>query len=359
MSSFLIPMLAAFKLLGAPDVAVDKTRVAQAVEPSRAQASGARALTDRASARLESAQRRQRSLQVQMATLRRKYNKQLSEVDRLKRARASWRRDRLLREQKARSQKTALALRGLERKLRTRRSSVSRERKALAQAIDRELSLGPSRSRREELRKMLGKVRSGLKEAPKRIAMPELELDELADPEELVEQIRLIERAEARLAEEEASLQRREKYYAHMDALRSKRRRADALGAFEDDNVRRTTGRVGSEKNGRAAGEEDAEQSPDGASGLSEPSADPAPGAPSDGADLQDSGGGFRASSIVLADVLDAGTQSALRRAQRSSSPRTKAQAAKQARRQVSERLRRLRASKARIRRHLKRLPRH
>jgi hypothetical protein len=59
---------------------------------------------------------------------------------------------------------------------------------------------------------------------------------------------------------------------------------------------------------------------------------------------------------VVLADVVDSGTRDALRRAQLSKSPKTKALAAKRAQGQVEDRLQRLRASKLLIQRHLDRL---
>ncbi len=345
MPSILIPIIAAFHLLGVPEVMADETRVAQAVESSQYQDS-----SNRAANALAASQKRLKSIRLEKAELRKVYNKQLAEVDKLKRARASWRRDRKLRDQKARSQKTALKLKTVFGKLRTQLSVVSKARKRLALAIDKELDHSPSQARQSYLRSMLGKVRVGLRKAPKKIAMPELELDEYADPEELLEQIALIERAEAKLAAEQKLLSRRAAHFGHMQALRSKRNRSDALGAFDSDGVRRSTGHVGSSKsNGRDSGQ--GGPSSDGALD-SESAGEPSP-APGD--DFSD-GGGFEAASVVLADVVDSGTQDALRRAHRSKSPKTKAQAAKRAQGQVEDRLRRLRAGKLLIRRHLERL---
>jgi hypothetical protein len=349
MSSVLINLVAFIHLLGAPEAVADETRVAQAVQVSQVQET-----SNRAANALAAAQKKQRSIEAEKAKLRTTYNKQLAQVDKLKRARASWRRDRQLRDQKARSQKTALALKEVDRKLRSQRSAVSKARKALATAIDKELDLSPTPARQTYLKSMLGKVRVGLRVAPKKISMPELELDEFADPEELLEQIALIERAEAKLAREQASLTRRADYYARMETLRSKRQRADALGVFDEDGVRRSTGHVGN-KNDR-----NSDSSTTGGAGAdladSESAGEPAPQSPSNDDFGGGGGGSFEAASVVLADVVDSGTQDALRRAHRSNSPKTKAAAAKRAKDQVSDRLLRLRASKAKIRRHLKRL---
>ncbi len=352
MTSILIPIIAAFHLMGVPEAVADEarvTRVAQAAELLQAQQK-----SNLAANALAANQKRLKAVRLEKAALRTVYNKQLSEVDKLKRSRASWRRDRKLRDQKARSQKTALALKEVDRRLRARLVAVSKARKSLALAIDRELDQSPTAARQSYLRSMLGKVKVGLRKAPKKIAMPELELDEYADPEELLEQIALINRAEAKLAAEQKSLSRRAEHFGRMQALRDKRNRSDELGAFDSDGVRRTTGRVSGSKDGRQSEEQGNDAS---GAGLSDGGGDaesPSPSPPA-GDDFQD-GETFATASVVLADVVDSGTQDALRRAHRSKSPKTKALAAKRAHGQVSDRIKRLRASRARIQRHLQRL---
>lgn len=362
MSSVLIPVVAVLTLLVTPasaqPAARGKARPTQVAQQARGGSTATPEQTQKASDRLTLSQKQQKRIEAQMGQLRNVYNEQLAEVDRLKRSRASWRRDRQLREQKARSQKTAVALQDLERSLRNQRTIVSRDRKGLARAIDQELSAGAPSARQSSLRTMLRGLRANLRKAPKKISMPDLELDEFADPEELLEQIALIERAESKLIAEESSLQRRADHYDHMDILRSKRLRADDIGVFDDEGVRRLTGRVGSGSDGRTTGVESNDDA--------DHSGQPAPADPGGSTDLDASkesgtapgslGGDFATSSIVLADVVDASTQDALRRAQRSNSPRIKAEVAKQAKKQVRDRLSRLRAGKARIQRHLQRL---
>ncbi len=347
MRTFFISIVAAFQLLAAPaDVSASmKQVVPPARTPARTPASLLQAgrASNAAAAELTSAKKRLVAMRKQKDTLRRTYNAQLTKVDTLKRARASWRRDRKLREQKAWTQKTALALGALDLKIRAQSQLVLRRRKEMVSIVGRELSLSPSAARTGFLHRLLSKSKRALRKQPKKILIPDLELDEFADPEELLEQISLIERAEARLAAEEASLGRRATHYAHMDVLRSKRQRADELTAFDDDQVRRKTGRLsGSRQSGGGGTGADAD--------LAEsPTAEPG--------GVDDAGAGsFEASSVVLSDVVDAQTHDALRRAHRSSSPRTKALAAQRAHEQVQERIRRLRASKTRIRSHLRRL---
>lgn len=343
MTRILTAIIAAFLLLGAPEAMADDTRVAQVAEVQQRSNLAVNALA--------ASQKRLKAHRANKAGLRSVYNKQLAEVDKLKRSRASWRRDRKLRDQKARSQKTALALKAIDSKLRVELARQSKARKVLASAIDKELAASPNAARQTYLRSMLGKVRVGMRKAPKKIAMPEMELDEFADPEELLEQIELIERAEAKLASEQKLLARRAAHFGRMGVLRDKRNRSDALGAFDSDGVRRSTGHVGDGKNDRS----DVSQNPNsGGAGLSDAeSAEPSAPAPQDDFSGSDS---FETASVVLADVVDSGTQDALRRAHRSKSPKTKAAAAKRAQSQVKTRLERLKASKALIRRHLQRL---
>tara|TARA_R110002073_G_scaffold241497_3_gene403366 strand:- start:52959 stop:54011 length:1053 start_codon:yes stop_codon:yes gene_type:complete len=347
MPAIFIQCFAAFQLMAAPGAAALPAQQAVRVAQASPQVSGLTAAgrtSNSNAARLAAAQKRESALVGQMAKLRATYDSQLGEVDKLKKSRASWRRDRKLSEQKKRSQKTALALESVDAKLRAQRIVVKRARLATVRSVEAELELSPSAARTQFLSGVLSNARRGLVSKPKKISMPDLEFDEFADPEELLEQIALIERAEAKLAKEESSLERRENHYSHMDALRSKRDRAEELVAFENDNVRRSTGRT-SDGNSRSSGDDQASGE---AAGLNDSA-----GAPPEGGGAP--GTSFEASSVVLSDVVDAGTQDALRRAHRSSSPRTKAAAAKRAHQQVQERLKRLRASKAQIQAHLRR----
>jgi hypothetical protein len=351
MPAFFIAIIAAITLLGIPEAGADGTRVAQAAAVSQAQHA-----SNRAANALAASQKSLKAVRAEKAALRTIYNEQLAEVDKLKRSRASWRRDRQLREQKARSQKTALALKAIDQKLKARLTAVSKARTALASAIDKELDESPTQARQTYLQSMLGQVRVGLRQAPKKISMPELELDEFADPEELMEQIALIERAEKKLAAEQASLSRRAAHFDKMEALRSKRNRSDALGAFDPDGVRRSTGHIGESKDSRDSGSTSTSGLGQG-SGADAESSPNSPSPPPGGTDdFSDDSSSFAVASVVLADVVDSGTRDALRRAQLSKSPKTKALAAKRAQGQVEDRLQRLRASKLLIQRHLDRL---
>lgn len=345
-SAFLIHLLATFHLVGMPAGAVQGNRIAQATATSPYQVA-----TEAASSKLYSLQNTERSLYRNKQKLRSTYNKQLSEVDRLKRSRASWRRDRQLRDQKAQSQKTASALQALDRRIRATKVATSQMRKILRQAISRELTQPSSSQRRSQLSKKLAALGGKPKRAPRKITMPDLELDELADAQELLTQIAMIERAEAKLAIEERSLGRRAEHYAHMDVLRQKRQRSGELGAFDNTGVRRSIGRVG---DGTRKSESDSFDDTGSAGAGQDASNEQSPGPPL--AEEPSGGSDFATASVVLSDVVDAETQTALRQAQRSTSPRTKAKAAKRARTQVKSQLGALKSGKARILLRLRRL---
>ncbi len=350
MNVLLINLITTLHFWGVPVSTANATQVAQV------DTSSSRVASDRAENRYREAQRVSRSLSGQKQKLRKTYNSQLAEVDRLKRSRASWRRDRQLREQKARSQVTASALQSIDSKIRSQKARLLRERSRLTAILQREIRGGASGSRSLYLKKRVAALSPRLRSVPKKISMPDLELDEFADPEELLAQIAGIERAEARLLREEKLLARRDQHYSHMERLAQKRQRSVELGAFDDDSVRRSTGRSGQAS--RVSGEADsaggagspapeAGQSGDGFGG-----AGGGGGGSGEGSDL----GGFAVSLVILSDVVDSETQVALQRAQRSTSPKTKAAAARRAKEQVHKRLLGLKSGKARILRHLKRL---
>lgn len=309
--------------------------------------------TARAAAEVAASEARRRSLRAEKAKLRATYNRQLQEIDRLKAQRRSWRRDRQLREQKAESQETALALGRVDARLRAEAKVLRARRSALVAAIDRELAGAPSAVRARELASLRAKVRRALRPPVRKISLPDDRLDELADPEELLEQIALIEEAERELAREQEALRRQAGRYERMAELRARRQRASDMTELDDDRVRRSTGRAGDDSRstgggggaGAPASESDDAEAPSGGSdGFGgEPQTDP---------------GSLIDTSIVLSDVVDTTTQDALRRADRSLDPGAKARATRRAHEQVGDRLERLRRSRQRIETHLRTLRR-
>jgi hypothetical protein len=182
----------------------------------------------------------------------------------------------------------------------------------------------------------------------RKIVIPDDELDELADPEELEEQAVLLARAEKQLVREHELLARSEKRFVKIAKLREQRQRASELEEFDHgDDVRRNTARVGDPSKQRGD-DGNASSENDSAGGAEAPSEPSGPG--------NDDGPNLAESSVVLADVVDAFTIDALRRAERSTSARTKAQAARRAREQVEVRLEKLRALRKKIQQRARRL---
>ena len=362
----LIPVAAVLQLLtgaGASGASQPAGRVAQAQaqpaqpgQPAPARsAAAARSTTDRASAAVSRLAMQRGVRQVEKARLERTYQEQLRELDALKRSKASWRRDRLVREKKAESQATAERLSKVAATLRAIDRTLKSRRQYLLAAIDRELAAGPAASRRSALLRMRGAVVAAIRPPVRKIIVPDDSLDELADPDELAEQIALIQQAERELRREKDALRQREERYARMGRLRDQRERAGQLSDLDGDQVRRAgqrpVGARGSSNEaaepGAGAGGADSEgDSGDFGSGGSAPPSDPAPS--------EDAG--FEQSSILLADVVDPTTIDALRRAGRSQSPKARAEAAARARQQVESRLERLERSRLRIQQHLRRL---
>ncbi len=337
-------------------------RVAQAQPPAQAQgtAAGRQVATDRAFLGVSRllAQRNQRV--VEKRSLSTTYAAQLAELDRLKQSKASWRRDRQIRAKKAESQATGARLSRVDAELRALDAQLKVQRQSLVVAISRELGLATiSAPRRAALVKMRSDVMAVLRPRARAIILPDDSLDELADPDDLAEQVALIAQAEKELGQERQVLRQREQRYTRWAMLREQRERAGQMSDLDDDQVRRSTGRTG--KAGREGGgsgggstsDDEGDSASPGAGGSDAPTEDPgdASSPPPSGPDS-----GFETSSVVLADVVDSSTIDALKRAGRSSNPRARADAAARARKQVEQRLERLKRSRALIQHHLDKL---
>ena len=361
-SLFLIAAVIAATVLGGAGAAAGQARRVAPAQPAQGQgtSAGLQVATDRAYLGVSRllTQRSQRA--AAKRTLHSTYTAQLAELDRLKQSKASWRRDRQIRAKKAESQATAGRLSRVDAELRAFDAQLKVQRQALAVAVSRELGLTTiSATRRAGLVKMRNDVMAALRPRARKIILPDDSLDELADPDELSEQIALIAQAEKELSQERQVLRQREDRYTRWAVLREQRERAGQMSDLDDDQVRRSTGRSGragrdtggASPNGDSAAEEDGD-SP-GAGGGDGPPDDQgdASSPPPSGPDSS-----FDVSSVVLADVVDSTTIDALKRAGRSSNPRSRADAAARARKQVEQRLERLKRSRALIQNHLNKL---
>lgn len=308
-----------------------------------AQASSDRVQTDRLAAQVLAAETRGTTLLAEKKQLLNRYERQLQEVDRLKRRRASWRRDRLLRKQLADSHRIARKLGGLDKRLRTLQKRIRSLRGKLLASATTELGKSPTRPRRARLIAWRDRARLFLRPRSKRIILPDSTVDPLADPEDLEEQATQLRQTEKRLAREIANLKSRAQRFRRMVRLRRLRARASMLRRIEPNRPRRSTARLSADRNqatgGAGAGLSSEDSSPTPNDDFSDPSA---------GSNLV----------VVLANVVNSAALTALRRARTSNDPLFKARAADSARKQVKARLERLRAQRKRIRRRARSLRR-
>jgi hypothetical protein len=312
--------------------------------------------TARAQAAMTGAARKVTALTGQRAPLVQKFQSETDAVDRLKKEKASWRRDRELRAELADTADTANQLAALDRQLAAAQGELAGARKALATAVDAEIAAGASAERAAQLAKLRAQLGTGGR-APKKIVIPDAEIDPLADPEDLDKQAADLRQAEQELAGEVKGLDKQATELADVADLRKHHERAIDMSRRDDDQPLRTqqraestTAGVNTPTGGGAGG--GASSPPPGAGGGSGSGGGTGGG--------QDSFGGsdrtptastaFESeASIVLGDVLDHATIDGLARASRSGDPAQRAEAAKKARDAVRARLDQLAKKRAAI----------
>jgi FtsZ-binding cell division protein ZapB len=298
--------------------------------PVRAQPGAVPAITERTRAEVATATARRATAASAKAALAQQYQAQLADVDRLKRQRASWRRDRQLRASLAASLDTAQALSGADRALGDADRALTQARRAALAAIDAELAAQPEPGRQRALIAARAAIGPAAAAPAKKIVLPDDALDPLADPEELDQQAAALRAGEDELAREGDRLARQATAWQRQAELRAQHDRAGDLAQRDDDAPRRTGG---DGRNGASAQPE---------AGGAQP-----PGSP--GTDAVGGTTFENSPEIVLADVLDRTAVDGLRKADQSSDPATKAQAASAAKEQVARRLARLRERRAAI----------
>ncbi|ACY19053.1 hypothetical protein [Haliangium ochraceum] len=329
-----------------PHAAAPAATAAAEAEAEAARVELARATT-REAKRLRAAERQRAQATADKARQAASYEQQLRELDRLKRQRPSWRRDRQIRDQLRASHQTAEALAAAERRVRKLDASLEAQRRRLVRAIERELAAAPPSERLRTLASWRAHAERHLQRARKKIVLPDDSIDPLADPEELEHQAALLRQAEAELARELSQLDQQAARYGHMAQLGDKRARADELGRLDSNQPRRVSVR------GSASSTEGPEDTPPAVPPPSDGSDAPTPAPPSPPDEGEPSapqpGESLQGADVVLADVVDALTLDALRAAARSPSPAVKAKAAERASSQVRGKLETLRAQRQRL----------
>jgi hypothetical protein len=286
------------------------------------------AVTDVAEASARAAERRVTRLAVHRAGIAKRYQGELAAIDRLKKQRASWRRDRELRDRLSDSLQTANLLSAATHELEMARTDLASVRRAYLAAIDAELSRGTERVRTAHLERVKALLVPHIRDVPRHIVIPDLEVDLLADPEELDQRAAELRASEDELSRQLAGLNAQAAELDRLAALRKQHERAGALVNRDDDQPHRNAPR----KADPGALPDDPE----------EPSGLPlAPGWANPNFENY--------VPIVLADVIDASTINLFAAAQRSGDPAQRAAAARKAQHAVARRVEQLRRRRAEI----------
>ena len=285
-------------------------------------------------------------LSAQRTKTAQRYQDQLAAVDRLKKQKASWRRDRELRESLADSADTANQLATLNTQLATAIRTLAQARNDLVAAIDREKPTAAG-ARATQLDQLRTQVTAMLGPAPKKIVLPDAEVDPLADPEELDQQAQAIAETEKQLANQVAGLDSQAAELAHVADLRKHNDRAKEMMLNDDDQPHRNV-----QHSSKEPGAADTFTPTNGAGGGTG-------GTDTGGSQTGGGGGGtFNGASgstfeteatFVLGEVIDHSTIDSLTRAQRSGDPAKRAEAARLARDAVAQRLDQLKKKRAQI----------
>ena len=294
------------------------------------------AATAKADAVARDADRRVAQLVVHRAALKKRYREELDAIDHLKNQRASWRRDRELRDRMSSSLETANQLIAADREIEKSTASFQSAARGYLTAIDAELGAGPVLARAQQLQRARGLLASLLDDAPHRIMIPDFEIDPLADPEELDQRAVELRASETELNRQLIGLDARATELERLASLRKQHSRAGDLFNRDDDQPHRGT----------------SHKSSDVGLGAEDGTGDPTRGLPTS---VSSGPVGAAPSSFesyvptVLADVIDASTITSFAAAQRSGDPAQRAEAAHKAHDAVALRLEQVKKKRAEI----------
>jgi len=293
------------------------------------------------------AERRVAELLAQRQALAARYEGELSTIDRLKQKKKTWNQERELKEKLSAANETATRLQNLARSLTAAQSQLAGARRVLIAAIDAELATKPADARAQVLQRLRGQLVPQVKRpAAHRIAIPNLDVDPNADPEDLDAQAAELRQIEAELQRQVSSLDKQSKDLERVAELRRSHDRTIALDRREDNTPTRNApqDKSGSRGLGDAAetsSPQDTSGSPPGGGELPPPSSDM----------------GFESeATVVLQDVVDPSTIDTLTNAQRSGDPGKRSKAAAKTRDAVKAKLDLLRQKRALIEQRAKQL---
>jgi hypothetical protein len=332
--------------------------------PAPVVATNPSAATDAALAATSAAQRQVAQVAGERGQIAQRYQEQLASIDRLKKERPSWRRDRELRDHLSESNETATQLAAVTARLTAAQGALGRARRTAVAAIDAELASGAG-ARAGRLRQIRAGLAPAATPAPERIVVPDGTVDPLADPDELDAQAAALRASERQLQAQIAGLDIEAQDLVSVDELRKQHQRAMELGLRDDDQPQRASAAT------HTAGASSGASAP--APGIGSPTGGGggAGGGGAGGGSGAGGGGqttnlpptngdssptGDRAAptdldtaAVVLGDVVDRATIEGLVRASRSNDPRERAAAARRARDAVAARLEQIRKMRAQI----------
>jgi hypothetical protein len=180
------------------------------------------------------------ALTVRRSDLAKRYQDELDAIDRLKNQRVSWRRDRELRHRLSSSLETANQLSTATRELERAKQRLERARRGYLLAIDAELASGSTSGRVVQLKRIRSMLAPQVKDAPRHIVIPDLEIDPLADPEELDQRAAELRESEDELHRQLAVLRAQVAELDRRVLLRKQHERAGDLVNRDDDQPQRS-----------------------------------------------------------------------------------------------------------------------
>lgn len=306
--------------------------------------------TDRAQAAETAAEQRAGQLAAQRTQLNARYQDELASIDRLKKQKASWRRDRELNTAQADAKDTADKLAALDKQIATAQQTVVAARTTVVKAIDAELATatGPRAQALAKLRAQLAPAK-----VVKKIVIPDANIDPLADPDELEHQAAALRDSEDALAKQVKSLEAQSSELDHVAEIRKQHERAGDLAMREDDQPHRN---AQASTNTKGLADSPGAGAPPPQTGGASSSGGGGTGTTGGNGAGGDTfvGGDHSASyeseaSVVLGEVVDRSTIEGMMRASKSGDPAQRAQAAKQARDAVAARLKQIEKQRAAI----------
>lgn len=321
-----------------------------------AQSSGQTPTVEIAQSQVNTATQKLSTLEAQRAQLATKMAQQVAAVDALKKQKASWRRDRSLNTAQAAAADTASKLMAVDKQLVVARQNLAKARRTEVAAIDAELEAGASPARVVQLTRLRAQLVPA-PIAPKKIVIPDAEIDPLADPDELERQATAIAAAEKLLETQRKTLDQQHADLVQVAELRGAHERTNELATRDDDQPHRGAQR------GSTRGDQESSAPTAGASNDSTGSPNNGGGGSTGGETFGTDNKGTTSSfestaAVALGEVIDRSTIDGMLRAQRSGDPKQRAAAAAQARDAVSKRLELLKKKRAMIEQRAKQLRR-